>query len=214
MIQSIFLVAFVFVLIPAVFSGAKIVYSEETRKSGTPPLKLLLIIDPEFGNNQEFTGKTKYRAKDASDFFKDIFFEASHTFHSETGKGLTLSSTEHAIYNPSPRAGELFLNTERIIKWLETESEKHQGSIIVFVTDRFLFSPLNYNTWSGYGDSGFLFFRYYGYDIPYTIESFLHELGHACGAKHTLDENSIMNPDVFGIRTYGDQRTVIQQRCG
>lgn len=205
---------FVAVFVLVVFSGPRIVFSEEASPITKSPLKLRFIVDPEFGNISEFGNTFIRKTKSAESVFEKIFSEASRAFRSEIGKNLMIISIEYAIYTPPPEKVALSLNTELIIEWLEKESKEHTGVIIVFVTNRFLLSPLNFKFWSGYGVPGFLFFRYYGYDIPYTIENFLHELGHACGADHSWKRDSVMNPDVYGVRTYGDKRAIIKQNCG
>lgn len=207
--HRVFLTAFMAAVSFIGFFETLAVYSTEASETDTPPLELRLIIDPEF-NKTEFGYAPK-----PDKIFPDFFSKPSAIFNQEIGRGLKVASIEHAIYDPSPKEKELFLNTESIIKWLKKESERYPGIITVFVTTRFLLSPLNLKTWSGYGDVGFLFFHFYEYDIQYTTETFLHELGHVCGADHSREVNSFMNPGAYykGV-TYGDKRQIIKQNCG
>ena len=171
-----------------------------------PPIILDVILDQ--SAVEEIGGRAMKRH-----FFKTVE-KASDIFYKEVGRRLVVGSV--FVENPplvSKSSKSILLIPT--IKWVD----KRRGGLgdnrrLIFSATRLIYEDTTAQFFEEFAYGNFIFVRILTNDHQRNVANLLHGFGHSCGAAHSSDPNSLMNPEIFKASSFGDMRDVIKKNCG
>lgn len=167
------------------------------------PIVIDFVVDPAIQQRPDYDYKSFYY------LVEDIVMRASLIFNLEIYRPLKVGTVQ--IGTPIKDRNQV-ADPKDLFAWLKTRNGG-SGQFIVFLSEAPFFD-LKHDRLLGGESEGQLILLEYVFETQRVAFVLLHEIGHLCGVKHSIEITSIMSTKTNRGMSYEEAIPQIRRKCG